>query len=128
MQLVKLLLLFILISFSTSSCQNNDSEKELWINKSFYDKFKDSTVRDSLANRISLGDSVAYQELREIYFLSTRQEEFLYFALIMANNFDYKEAYFDIHWILKERANQSGDSVLSKLSSYALKKSGKHDF
>ena len=46
------------------------------------------------------GDEDAYDELDIAYLDHSFQEEFLLYALIMANKYDYPQAYFDVFYCL----------------------------
>jgi len=47
------------------------------------------------------GDTNAYIEL-DIVYNDLNHEEFIYYALVMANKYDYPQAYFDVYWCLTE--------------------------
>lgn len=85
------LLLFLLVCL-TLSCtqevkQNKDNsfsmnQPELEINK----------LKNLIINK---GDTSAYNQL-DVAFLDQRHEEFIIYALVMANKYDYPKAYYDV--------------------------------
>lgn len=48
------------------------------------------------------GDTNAYDKLSISYLDHSIQEEFLFYALIMANKYDYPQAYFDVYFYLTQ--------------------------
>ncbi|MDP3462862.1 MAG: hypothetical protein Q8S18_08760 [Bacteroidales bacterium] len=85
--------LFVIITFSGCNLINNkSSEKEIVIsmNQSL------ESIDDLKKSVIFEGDKKAYRSLSFAYLDSSFSEEFLLYALIMANKYDYPEAYFDV--------------------------------
>ncbi len=86
--------------------------------------FTDSLERtDSLWNRVRRGDTTAYLELSGRY-SDYPPEEILFWAIYMANRYDYSRAYSDVYFSLMS-AYDYGDSTLCKMDTatrnFALK-------
>jgi hypothetical protein len=47
------------------------------------------------------GDTIAYYELNIAYLDHSFQEEFLIYAIIMANKYDYTQAYYDVFYNIR---------------------------
>jgi len=87
----------------------------------FGDMFDNKEARDSIANRaIYSNDTLAYKELRKIYYLSDNANEFYYYALLMYNRNKYIPSTEDLYFILNKIRI---DSTTDKLSKEYLKKS-----
>lgn len=71
------------------------------------------------------GDINAYNELDIAYLDYTFQEEFLLYAMIMANKYDYPQAYFDVFTCLTgiylSDLNQLDEKTASLAIDYLLK-------
>lgn len=61
---------------------------------------------------IEKGDTIAYIELSMEYMESIHYD-FLYTALIMANKYNYPEAYFDVYFCLTDYSNKAENTELS---------------
>lgn len=100
---IKILILLV-ISF-TFSCKE-DVKKESKIidtNKSKRTLINDSSRRYSyiLINKaLTTGDTMSYSDACGDFFSNERESEFLFTALIMANKYKYKDAYYDIYTTL----------------------------
>lgn len=81
-----------------SSCFEN--KKQIENDQTLY-KLHDSI--SNLKNRVIQGDTLAYKNLRAIFhsYYDFPQEFYLY-SIIMANNYHYPPAYFDVHNYLLE--------------------------
>jgi len=84
-----LLLLLIIIIVGFVCCRNNIKDSAKSINTAIR---SDSELARLIFQE---GDSSAYYEL-SMQYLDYGYERFLPFALIMANKYDYQQAYFDI--------------------------------
>ena len=107
----------ILIAVVFFSCKN---QKEKSINQS------DSPTQDLKEKIVHTGDIKSYEELSTVY-MDYRVGEFLPYALIMANKYDYPQAYYDVYESLtlmqsvgKENLN-SVDSVTLQIALKYLK-------
>ena len=109
----RILILIILVISRSCNQELNDEPKELnsdiqTTESMFLESFCNTRLTDSLRNGIIDGNYLMYTELRDIYLLSDKKEEFLYYALIMAEVYQNKEAKKDLYYILEH------DSVMSK--------------
>ncbi|MCY1241096.1 hypothetical protein D3C87_142580 [compost metagenome] len=117
------LLALILISSSFTYCvqHKNDSKEMIQAispGETYLKKFNNQEARDSLLTNIYIkGDSASYKELKDIYFLSGHTDDFLAPAMIMANDYNYHEAFEDVYRILH---NVKTDSKSNKLADYYL--------
>lgn len=90
------IIIFIFLLFLLG-CKNNskagmgsDSENVISMNDSCISE-------DSLKKAVLLsGDTTAYYDLSNLYLDKKYQEEFLLYAIIMANKYRYPQAYFDV--------------------------------
>lgn len=79
--------------------------------------FNNDSLRSTLQEKIiNSGDTNAYDELSSIYI--SFPKEFLYFSIIMANDYKYPKAYYDVYWNLKTEGKN--DSGVNKLANYYL--------
>lgn len=74
-----------------------------FLNESIVKETEDATMNQPLRSLKTLkemvlnnGDTDAYYELSIAYLNLPYQEEFLLYAMIMANKYDYPQAYFDV--------------------------------
>ena len=67
---------------------------------------------------IEKGDTSAYQEM-SIQYLDLRKQEFLFYALVMANKYDYPQAFFDVFDCLTYLDNY--DLMDEKTAALAIK-------
>lgn len=110
-------LFFIGCDMKNDSTQNNKSERS--INQL-------STNENELKKSILFkGDIDAYNSLGTAYLDYTFQEEFLLYAMIMANKYEYPQAYFDVFTCLTDiylsDLNQIDDKTASLAIDYLLK-------
>lgn len=99
------------------------TEQAISPSKSYLADFNNSKKVRELSGRIAEKENtLAYNELKEIYFFSSHSEDFLRNSLIMADNFDYSKAYFDMYFILKNDIIDSITIKTNKLANYYLLK------
>jgi hypothetical protein len=119
---------FILIILS--SCGNKKEITETPVLEStnsalyFREKLYDKKYLDNLDNLIILkGDTIAYNELKGVYFVGQQRfTGFLYYSIVMANKHKYKTAYFDVYDILTSVNKYPLDSsTLHLANSFLLK-------
>jgi hypothetical protein len=123
------LLALICILFS---CNNKKVEKQNNIAKpeessntvSFYNKkYRDFDKMEALKKAIkSKGDTIAFIELEEIYFNSRHGEEFLYYAIFMANAYNYSGGYMAVYRILHTDFGAEKYQLNDRLANYYLLK------
>jgi TPR repeat protein len=66
------------------------------------------------------GDTVAYEELSNVY-IDYGYKDFLPYALIMANKYNYPQACFDVYFCLWDIYGKTGDIFLDDLDSTTQK-------
>lgn len=90
------IVLFAFISCDMKKSETNSNESIRSMNQ--------PTVSESELKEAILynGDTSAYYELSVSYFDHSIQEEFLFYSLIMANKYDYPQAYFDVYFYLTQ--------------------------
>lgn len=97
------------------SCQSQNSSNGIAMDKEFVEQFENEPLIDSLAKRVTIyGDTSAYKRMESIYGLSGHLKDFCYYAMIMANNFEYNVAYYDLYAILA-----SSSKIQTKIDKFA---------
>lgn len=127
MKIFKLTAIIFLIIYS--SCKDKKNQRIIYKeddSASYYTrKLQDTKLMDSLAYKvIKHGDTMAYKELRIIHSISGngRGVGSLYYSLIMANQYNFKEAYYDIYIILYPGGKEILDKKTKALADEYLKK------
>ncbi|MDW9379165.1 hypothetical protein [Chryseobacterium sp. JV558] len=82
--------------------------------------FNDKQLYENLKKAIYEGDTLAYKSASKHYIINGRYKEFLYYAILMAEKNNYKEAYWDISSIL---ASEQHELYASQYETYSLLKS-----
>lgn len=77
---------------------------------------------DSCINlSINHGDTMAYNKVQSFFTLEMRDNEFLYYSIIMANKYNFRDAYFNVYWTLANPGTgESFDQLDSKTQNLAL--------
>lgn len=110
---------FVFMSCDMKSTKTNSNEVVRSMNQ--------PTVSESeLKNAVLYkGDKSAYDELSISYLDHSFQEEFLFYALIMANKYDYPQAYFDVYFYLTQAfssdVNKMDESSANLAIEYLLR-------
>ncbi|WP_394775761.1 hypothetical protein [Flavobacterium sp.] len=95
--------ILIILSLFFFSCKDNREKKIILKNESstlslYLDYFNDKNKVDSLMDKIvNKGDTIAYRDLSMIYALSGHRSDYLRVSLIMANKYQYAQAYYDVY-------------------------------
>lgn len=95
--------ILIVLSLFFFSCKDNTEKKTIPKNESstlslYLDYFNDKNKVDSLMDKIvNKGDTIAYRDLSMIYALSGHRSDYLRVSLIMANKYQYAQAYYDVY-------------------------------
>ena len=114
---------FILISLSlllAYSCNNLENEDKV---RAMNDPSRPMIELESLV--LEKGDTNAYYEL-DIAYLDYEHGEFFKFAKVMADKYDYTQAYFDVYWqtlksTQREETKLSLDSCTLEERNLAIK-------
>lgn len=104
-KIIGLILSSIIVSCGSNSNSDSKSEsKEVSLKSDTLEEYAPLTDRARVSRLMdsiySFGDTNAYSSLSSDYFISSRLDEFLYYALIMANKYNYSKAYFDVYYTL----------------------------
>lgn len=80
------------------------------------------TVSESELKKAVLydGSTSAYDELSVSYLDHNFQEEFLFYAMIMANKYDYPQAYFDVYFYLTQTFSRDIKSIDERSAKLAI--------
>ncbi|WP_289659111.1 hypothetical protein [Flavobacterium panacagri] len=124
-KIIIVLSISILITLITS-CKKEDDKNEIIVYEDnscsyFQRKMNNLELMDSLSKRvIEHGDTLAYNQIQGIYNIAEqKQTSALYYALIMANKYNYNRAYRDVYEILNsdkvdKKTNEMAESYLKK--------------
>jgi hypothetical protein len=97
------------------SCQGESTDlienQAIEINHDFYIMYKDFGLIDSLQSQIYEGDTLAYEAMKEIYFLAGRSNEFLYYSLLFYEKYKYSKAKSDFQFIVRGITFNSEDKI-----------------
>lgn len=95
---------FILIIVSVLVFMSCDMKSNKTNSNEVVRSMNQPTVSESELKKAVLydGDKSAYDELSISYLDHSFQEEFLFYAIIMANKYDYPQAYFDVYFYLTQ--------------------------
>ncbi|MDQ0066044.1 hypothetical protein [Chryseobacterium lathyri] len=134
--LISMLLIFLSNCNKVNEQKNNERKKEdiklesvsenLLIrdeyspNKDNKFNFNDKKLQNNLRKAIYEGDIQAYKSASKQYIINGHYKEFLYYAILMAEKNNYKEAYWDVSTIL---TSEPHNSFTSQYASYCLLKS-----
>ena len=114
---IKILKIVILLSIVSCNKTNKEAEEFSISTPELYrEDFRNEKLTDSLKSLIHKGDTIAYEKLKEIYYLSGYKKEFFFYSYYMAKNFKYVEAFGDCYSSLKYTQNDSSDIVLNKIT------------
>jgi len=108
------IVLFTFISCDMKKSESNSNEIERSMNQ--------PTISESELKKAVLydGNTSAYDELSISYLDYSIQEEFLYYAMIMANRYDYPQAYFDVYFYLTQTFSTDISNIDDKSAKLAI--------
>lgn len=120
------LFILILLLFAFSACNEKEKHSE---ERSMNDRGDETELKKAV---LSKGDVEAYESLRITYLDHPFTEEFLSYALIMANKYNYQQAYFDVFMCLTDiywgKLSDIDETTATLAIDYLLKASEKgHD-
>ena len=131
--MVKQFLKFVIL-ITVLSCNKNNSKVDI-ANKeevitstgTMNNLLNNKKYMDSLRNKfIAKGDTTAYKEARNIYFIAEEKTGFLFYSLLMSNKYNYKSSCYDIYFILTTSDKNKLDKETSKMAEYYLFKAYKN--
>jgi hypothetical protein len=116
--------IFILLLIIVACKKENNDDKIIVSENSasyFQKKLNNLILMDSLSKRvIEHGDAEAYFEIQSIYNIAEQKRtSALYYAIIMANKYNYNQAYYDVYEILN---STNADNKTKKIANEYLKK------
>lgn len=116
-------ILIITAIFLFNSCKKSKvKSNSISTTEIFFKDFNNTRLTDSLKKGIHKGDTIAYEKLKDIYYLSGHKNEFFFYSFYMAKNFKHIKAYNDCFSNLKHQYNNDNDVVLNKTTEYFLAK------
>jgi len=105
--IMKIKLMFIISLFLFFfNCKEKESSFDSSVNTGeiYTTDFENKKLRDSLQEKaIYSNDTLAYKQLRNIYYLSGNADDFLYNSMIMYNRNNYQSAKEDVIFILNRK-------------------------
>lgn len=125
------------ILFLVVCCNKNISEKNTVLKDVLNEKptneyieykddkfdFNNKTLKENLHKAIYDGDTLAYNKASKEYGIHGRYKEFLYYAILMAEKNNYRNAYWDISTILSfEDSDPLFKTFESKYGKYSILK------
>lgn len=118
----KLIFIVILITISCSEKEQKVQLEEL-PSESYFKEFNNEKLRRELSQKVfSIGDTIAYERLWDMYFYSGHSNDFLRIAMVMSNDFNYPQAYHDTYIILKTDVINKANLKSNRLANYYLLK------
>lgn len=120
-------ILIITLSFIYSCTEHKKTEIEdnnITTNHSYISAFHDKKIMDKLKeNVINSGDTIAFMQLRDNYFLGGENpNDFLYYAMYMAENYKYSKAYSTVYTLLRTDVITPVNERTNKIANYYLLK------
>ena len=129
----KIIFLILLTScfFSCNSRVENNQSRNKNSNLSetntyevYSEEFFNVVKMDSLKSKVKKeGDILAFQELKEIYYNSGLENEFLYYSTFMANVYNYDYAFYTSYSILMTDIINKKNKINNIYANYYLLKS-----
>lgn len=113
---------FVLIIVSILAFMSCDMKNDKANSKEVVRSMNQPTVSESELKEAILynGNTSAYDELSVSYLDHNFQEEFLFYAMIMANRYDYPQAYFDVYFYLTQTFSRDIKSIDERSAKLAI--------
>jgi hypothetical protein len=115
--LVGLFFLMILVS-----CKQKNEEQGISPSKVSFDQYVKTIQNNQFWEKAYAGDTLAYNEIKNIYFDSGQYKEFLYYAMIMSEKNNFSQAYYDTYFILKTDSMTEDNNKSNILANFYLLK------
>lgn len=126
MKQIKISLSFFILSLLIIvACKKESNDVEIVESENsasyFQKKLNNLVLMDSLSKRVTeYGDTKAYFEIQSIYNIAEQKNtSALYYSLIMANQYNYNQAYYDVYQILNSK---NADNKTKEIANEYLKK------
>ena len=113
--------LVVLLIFSGCKKESKVLENQVETNttKEFSKSFENKKEMDDLFNKVAAkGDTIAYDKLKSIYFLSGHRFDFLSVSILMSNKFKDQMAYYDTFTCLYRLNGKNDDTENWVFDSY----------
>lgn len=113
----------LLLLLPLISCKEKvENKKNTAINSIFYEGYRDDPKIDEFWKlALEKGDTISYLEMSDIYIFSGHEEEFLYYAISMADKHNYHEANLEVYSILEKLSKRNGmNGKMDKIANYYL--------
>lgn len=130
---IRYLFAVIIFAYLFSDCEDKTTKKTDDLNgvspsKEYSDMFNNKEMRHKLEEKVFYkGDTLAYRELFDIYFISGNKNDFLKIAMVMANDYNFPEAYIHVYTLLNSEKINSVNIKSNKLANYYLLKAYEMD-
>lgn len=111
---MKKIYILICLSFTVVSCIDHPKTN-----------FENPEVVEELLNKVLKGDTNAYYEISVDFFLEYKSNEFLYYAMHMANEYNNSQAHYDVYDILtsySDKKLEDLDTTTRNIAIYHLRK------
>jgi len=121
---MKLCIIILLLStlVSCKKYSNQHQAKPALAGEQYFKLFDNKDTLSKLERKVILeGDTIAFLKMKDIYYISEHQYDFLYYATVMANEYDYHAAHSTLYGIL--RSDLYKESKTNKLANYHLLRS-----
>lgn len=114
-------ILFVPIILFCSACNNSKEQPVTYMPSSRYlEAYRDESRMKNLRDRIiNEGDTTAFNELEIICSISGHDRELLYYALRMAEDFNYPRAYYSVYFTMGTDVIKN-ESIYKKLPKFYL--------
>lgn len=110
------LLIFAIVCFLGCNSSPEQAKKE--VDESNHQPLSSASMLKNLV--LSKGNVDAYQKLRIAYLDIEFPEEILFYAMIMANKYDYPLAYFDVYQSIVKAFRNDIEAIDEKSASLAI--------
>jgi hypothetical protein len=125
-----IVLLFIVIACNNEEKKQPESKKPIRDDVTavstatvYLPKYNDLELMKKLSDKIlTEGDTIAFNEMKGIYILSTHTKDFLYYSIIMGDRYNYNEAYMTTYFIMHSDIVDKTNIKQNKLANYYLLK------
>ncbi|RWW96700.1 hypothetical protein [Flavobacterium cerinum] len=110
-----LLLLLLVISCN----EKVESKKNTAMGSAFYEGYRNEPKLEELwKSAYKKGDTISYLEMMDIFVLSGHENEFLYYAICMADKHNYRHANIEVYDILRKLPERN--DRMNKIANYYL--------
>ncbi|MDQ0066034.1 hypothetical protein [Chryseobacterium lathyri] len=101
-------------------CNKKEETKEIKLQSNIKNTDNDTDIKEYLNKAILKGDTIAYIRAYKAYSIKGHDEEFLYYAIKMAEEHNYPFAYENVYTILSTVSDEKGYDKKSKIGEYYL--------